>query len=348
MQSAMTALVAFMLATVLCTSAGAGQPDLSHWSAVVRQAKGQTVYWNAWGGSGNVNDYIAWTGRQMEKRYGIRVVDVKVADTADAVAKVVAEKAAGRDRNGSVDLVWINGENFVAMKKQGLLMSPGWATKLPNWKYVDTANPTVSTDFNEPTDGLESPWGEAKLVFFYDSAVTKASELPDNAKELLVWAKAHPGRFSYPAPPDFIGSSFVKQLLHELIDDRSKLDKPVDNATFESDVAPLFAYLDELRPYLWRQGRAYPRDYPEMRQKLADGELGIIFAFNPSEASAAIELGAVARYRAFVHIFRRHPRQHPFRSRSLQRQGQGGRARSREFPDFSRSAAAQAEPGILG
>ena len=258
---------------------------------MVDRARGETVYWNAWGGSGNVNAFIAWAGREMEKRYGVRVVDVKVADTADAVAKVVAEKAAGKDEGGSVDLVWINGENFVSMKRRGLLMTPGWATKLPNWKYVNTANPTVTTDFNEPTAGLESPWGGAKLVFFYDKARTEAGDLPDDARGLLAWAEAHPGRFSYPAPPDFTGTSFLKQVLFELIGDKSKLYRPVDEATFESDVAPLFDYLDRLRPFLWRKGRAYPKDYPAMRQKLADGELGIVFAFNPSEASAAIQAG---------------------------------------------------------
>ena len=291
MRSARTAFAAILFVCLLCAAALAGEPDLSDWNSVLRQARGETVYWNAWGGSDNVNSYIAWVARRMEERYGVEVVDVKLADTADAVAKVLAEKAAGRNENGSVDMVWINGENFAEMKRQGLLMTPGWAQKLPDWKYVDTANPTVVTDFNEPTDGLESPWGEAKLVFFYDSARTAASVLPDNAKQLLAWAKANPGRFSYPAPPDFIGSSFLKQVLYELIDDRSKLYRSVDDRTFESDVAPLFAWLDALRPYLWRQGRAYPKDYPAMKQKLADGELGIIFAFNPSEASAAIAAG---------------------------------------------------------
>jgi putative thiamine transport system substrate-binding protein len=37
---------------------------------------------------------------------------------------------------------------------------------------------------------------------------------------------------------------------------------------------PLFAYLDELTPAMWRQGRAYPQNYPAMVQMLADGELG--------------------------------------------------------------------------
>jgi len=271
------------------SSAIAADPDPSNWDAVLSEAQGQTVYWNAWGGSDSINSYIAWAGEQMQKRYGVKVVQVKLADTADAVAKVVAEKAAGRDEGGSVDLIWINGENFASMKKQGLLFSPGWAEKLPNWKYVDYENkPTIKVDFTIPTGGLESPWGMAKLVFFYDSANTPSDTVPHSASQLLEWAKAHPGRFSYPQPPDFIGSSFLKQVLSETVADPAILQKPVEEANFEQVTAPLFDYLDQLHQVMWRKGKAYPQNYPAMRQLLADGELDIIFAFNPAEASNAI------------------------------------------------------------
>ena len=83
------------------------------------QAKGQTVYFNAWGGSQNINDYIAWAGDELEKRYGVKVEHVKLDDTASAVATVVAEKTAGKDEEGRIDLIWINGENFASMKQQG-------------------------------------------------------------------------------------------------------------------------------------------------------------------------------------------------------------------------------------
>ncbi|HQE97017.1 MAG TPA: hypothetical protein PKY20_02370, partial [Methanothrix sp.] len=46
---------------------------------------------------------------------------VKLTDTAEAVTRVISEKAAGQDSGGSVDLIWINGPNFLAMKDQGLL-----------------------------------------------------------------------------------------------------------------------------------------------------------------------------------------------------------------------------------
>ena len=266
--------------------------DVNNWPAVLAEAKGETVYFNAWGGAENINSYISWVGEQVEKRYGVRLKQVKLDDTGKAVATVVAEKAAGKQKDGSVDLIWINGENFASMKTQALLKDKGWATALPNWSLVDTkANPVVATDFTIPTDGQESPWGLAKLVFFYDRAKTQTTALPKSAKDLLVWAKANPGRFSYPQPPDFIGSSFLKQVLAETIDDRSKLLKPVDEGRFQDDTKALFAYLDELNPVLWRKGKAFPRNYPDMKQKLADGELDIIFAFNPAEASSAIEKG---------------------------------------------------------
>lgn len=281
-----------LMAAISSYPAAAAGPQFSDWAAVEKAASGQTVYFNAWGGSENINAYLEWVGTEMQARYGVKVVQVKLEDTASAVAKVIAEKAAGKDEGGSVDLVWINGENFASMKKQALLLTPGWATALPNWRYVDVENqPTTITDFTEPTEGLESPWGGAKMVFFYDSARTDGSTLPDNAMQLLDWAKNNPGRFSYPAPPDFTGSSFLKQVLSEVIADPAKLSQPVSEESFERDVEPLFAYLDQLHTVAWRSGETFPQNYPDMKQKLADGELDIIFAFNPSEASAGIKAG---------------------------------------------------------
>jgi putative thiamine transport system substrate-binding protein len=272
-----------------CAVAQADDPDVKDWDAVLEAAKGQTVYWNAWGGSESINAYIGWVGETLQERHGVRLVHVKLDDTANAVSAVIGEKAAGKDTGGSIDLVWINGENFASMKRQGLLFEPGWASYLPNWRYVDAGNkPTITTDFTIPTDGLESPWGMAKLVFFYDSARTDKSVLPDSADELLEWAKANPGRFSYPQPPDFIGSSFLKQVLSEKVSDPAALLRETDAGTFAEVSKPLFDYLDELHPHLWRSAKAFPKDYPSMSQLLADGELDITFAFNPAEASSAI------------------------------------------------------------
>ncbi|MAW87013.1 MAG: ABC transporter substrate-binding protein [Phyllobacteriaceae bacterium] len=280
----------------------AADPDPKNWESVLEAARGQTVYWNAWGGSENINAYVEWAGEELRSRHGIDLVHVKLEDTATAVATVVAEKAAGKSEGGTVDLIWINGENFASMKNQELLFAPGWAESLPNWSLVDyETKPTITVDFTIPTDGLESPWGMAKLVFFHDSARTAPGTMPDNAHELLEWARANPGRFSYPQPPDFIGSSFLKQVLSEVVEDAAVLQKPVVEADFDKVARPLFDYLDELHPLMWRQARAFPKNYPAMKQMLADGEAEIIFAFNPAEASAAVSAGELPdTVRSFV------------------------------------------------
>lgn len=285
-------MILLLLAFGAAGAANAGSPDPANWESVLEEANGQTVYWNAWGGAENVNAYIEWVGEEVQRRFGVEVVHVKLDDTALAVSRVLTEKAAGRTEKGSVDLIWINGENFAAMKRESLLLTPGWAEKLPNWQYVDVAGkPTVRVDFTVPVEGLEAPWGMAKLVFFHDTARTDPASMPRDAKGLLAWAKVNPGRFTYPQPPDFTGSSFLKQVLTDLAEDPDALAKEPDEAIFEKVSAPLFDYLDELHPQLWRGARAFPPNYAAMKQLLADGEVEIIFAFNPSEASNAIANG---------------------------------------------------------
>lgn len=271
----------------------------SDWDKVLAEARGQTVYWHAWGGDPKINAFIDWVGDQALDRHGVRLEQVKLADTTDAVARVLAEKQAGRTTGGAVDLIWINGENFAAMKARGVLSAP-FAESLPNWRLVDVVGkPAVITDFTEPTEGLESPWAMARLVFEHDSA--RLPDPPRTLAGLLDWIKANPGRFTYPQPPDYLGTTFLKQVLHGLTPDPSVLQEPVDPASYEAVTAPLWAWLDEAAPNLWREGRAFPRNEPAMAQLLADGEVAISFAFNPGRASAAIAAGELpATVRTFV------------------------------------------------
>ncbi len=284
---------------LLCATAGlvasfallpmaiAAEPDVKNWASVEAEAKGQTVYWHAWGGGDRINDYIAWAGKEVKKRYGVTVQHVKISDTANVVSQVIAEKAAGKLEGGTVDLVWINGENFSSMKEKGLLLPISWAPSLPNYAHADiNGKPTLTTDFTVPTDGLESPWGMAQLSFYYDSAITKT--LPKSAAELLDWAKANPGRFAYPKPPDFIGSTFLKQLALELAPDVSKLSLEANDDIYQPVADKLFAYLDQLHPSLWRKAKAFPENVSSLKNLLADGEIEIAFTFNPGSASSAI------------------------------------------------------------
>ena len=87
-------LVAFALLGVAL--AGPARAADSQWSEILARARGQTVFWNAWAGDDRTNAFIAWVGGEVQKRYGITIDHVKLKDTAEAVTRVVAEKAAGR------------------------------------------------------------------------------------------------------------------------------------------------------------------------------------------------------------------------------------------------------------
>lgn len=259
------------------------------WAAIVAEAKGQTVYFNAWGGSAQANAYIAWVADEVAKRYGITLEQVKVADIAETVRRVRDEVKAGSP--GSVDLMWINGENFRAMKEEQLLYGP-FAEDLPNFALVDVdGKPTVLVDFAEGTEGLESPWGMAQLTFFADGA--KLDTPPKSMLELLDLARDEPGRFSYPAPPDFHGTTFLKQALAETIAERAMLPLFVDKAEFTEAAQPLFDFLDELHPYLWRAGKQFPPSQAQVTQMLADGELLMSLSFNPNEAANLVASGTL-------------------------------------------------------
>jgi len=263
--------------------------DLADWPAVLEQAQGQTVYWHAWGGDPRINAFIEQVGAELSARHGVILEHVRLADTADAVTRVVSERAAGRDTGGAVDVIWINGANFASMKEQGLLFGP-FAYDLPNWSLVDTdANPAIEIDFTLPVEGYGSPWAMFQMVFEYDSATV--SEPPRSLDTLRAWIAENPGRFTYPQPPDFLGTSFLKQALYGVLDDPSVLLGPTDAVEYDTVTAPLWAFLDEITPNLWRAGRAYPANEPALGQLLADGEVDIGFSFNPGRASAAIADG---------------------------------------------------------
>jgi putative thiamine transport system substrate-binding protein len=276
---AAAAAAPFTLATHAQTA-----PDA--WAKIEAAAKGQTVYMNAWAGSERINAYLQWATTELAQRWSVKLEHVKISDTAEAVKRVRAEKSAGRSSDGTVDLVWINGENFLAMKKEGLLFGP-WSEQLPSYGAVDTSGkPTTRIDFSEPVEGMEAPWGMAQLTFYADS--TRVPTPPTSAAELLDWVKKNPGRFTYPKPPAFHGTTFVKQVMIETVADRKPFYVPYSADAFAAATAPLWAALDALHPHLWKQGKQFPASNTVMRQMLADGELAISLTFNPNEVANEI------------------------------------------------------------
>ncbi|MBW3608501.1 MAG: extracellular solute-binding protein, partial [Actinobacteria bacterium] len=174
--------------------------------------------------------------------------------------RVIAEQRAGRD-DGAVDLVWVNGVNF-ALGKQADAWLTGWAQDLPRADLLDPEDQTLTTDFGVPVDGQELPWSRAAFVFAFNPE--RIAEPPRTFEQLLGFARQNPGRFTYPAPPDFTGSAFVRQAVASLGEDRA------------------LAVLEELKPQQWRKGEAFPRSEAELNQLFGDGQVDIAMSYDPA------------------------------------------------------------------
>lgn len=242
----------------------------SGFAAVREQARGQTVRWWMYGGDDRLNAYVDDVVTPAAARLGVRVRRVPITDTAAAVQRVVAERRAGRTSGGGVDLIWINGENFAAGKAAGLWLKD-WATALPNARFLDRSDPTITRDFQVPVDGQESPWSRAAFVYAADAA--KVPDPPAGFDALLAYAKAHPGRVTYPAPPDFTGSAFVRQVVAA---------KGEDGA---------FAYLRALKPYLYEQGRTYPKSEDELDRLFGDGKVDFAMSYDAAFVRGQVRKG---------------------------------------------------------
>lgn len=265
------------------------ESTMTFWEDKLIQARGQEVNFYMWGGSDLINNWITgYVAPAVQEQYGITLNLVPVTDATEYINKILGEKQAGQDENGTVDLVWVNGENFRTMR-QGELLLGYWTGELPNMAYVNTADPSVANDFGFPVDEHESPYGKAQFVMIYDSA--RIAEPPKTIGALVEWIKANPGLFTYPAPPDFTGSAFVRHVCYEAVGGYEKLLGEFDQAVFDAELPACWELLNEIEPFLWREGQTYPESHTRQQELFANGEVWFDMAYNPAEASSLIENG---------------------------------------------------------
>ena len=294
----MRKLLALLLAfTLLFSFNGCGQEqsgtqklDLSsaEWDEIVEAARGTTVTFYGWGGDENRNNWLNTTVADYVKEHYDIALEVVGMDINDILSKLSGEKQAGSE-TGSIDMIWINGENFYSAKDNGLLYGP-FTGQLPNMEaYIDLEDPETLNDFCMPIEGYEAPYAKAQMVFFNDSAVTP--EAPASAEELLEFCKKYPGKVTYPALPDFTGSAFVRNIIYELCGWEQFQDMEADYDTVKAAIEPALDYLRELNPYLWNEGKTFPESSTTVDAMFADGELVMDMSYGPFSVATGIAEG---------------------------------------------------------
>jgi putative spermidine/putrescine transport system substrate-binding protein len=283
----LTAALALLVACGAPPAPAAPAVDPADWDAVLAQARGQTLDWYLYGGDDSVNAHVDGYVTEQLAALGITLNPVRITDTADAVNKVLGEQQAGRTTDGTVDAIWINGENFATGKQAGLWYC-GWPQALPNARYVDFADPNVANDFGTPVDGCEGAWQQASSALVYDSARLGPADVA-SLTALEAWARANPGRFTYPAPPDFTGSMVVRTFLYDT--ESGPLTGPFDAAAFEPAARRVTDRLQALEPALWRGGATYPTSQEAVEQLYATGEVSAFYTYGPGTVGTRVADG---------------------------------------------------------
>jgi putative spermidine/putrescine transport system substrate-binding protein len=280
-----------VLAATACSKPKAtltpAQFEAMPWDEVVAKARGSEVAFAMWTGDEDRNRYFrSKVASDLQNKFGIKLRIVPLADTADAVNKLLNEKGAGKTAGGSIDMIWINGENFRTAKQGNILWGP-FSWRLPNIRLYDDA--VRKRDFGTPIDGLEAPWQKSQFVMAYDSVRTP--EPPKSIEALRQWIKAHPGRFTYIAPPDFTGSVFIRHILVHLGGRDPGFWSGFDEKLYQRASAAAIAYLNGIKPYLWRRGETYPSTGKELNRLFANNEVDFAMSYGPSFASVKIAKG---------------------------------------------------------
>ena len=255
---------------------------------ILEDAKGTTVSFYGYGGDQKINAWIDnYLTESVKKDYDITVE--RVGMNIDEVLNIMLNEKQLNVEDGTVDVVWINGENFFTAMKNDLLFGP-FTEKLPNFNtYIDKESPDVQFDFGYPVNGYEAPYGKAQVVMIYNS--DHIDETPVDHKELLELAKANPGKITYPAPPDFTGSAFVRNIISDIVGYEQFMDMEADEDVVREAIAPAIEYFKELKPYLWKEGVTYPGESALLDNMFADGEVWMAVSYNPNSASGKIETG---------------------------------------------------------
>lgn len=258
------------------------------WEAILKDAKGTTVNFYGWGGSETTNKWIdGYLTKSLKDQYDITLKRVPM-NIEDILNKLLGDKQAN-NKNGTIDVVWINGENFYTAKQAGILFGP-FAEKLPNFnKYINKDSVEVKSDFGYPVEGYEVPYGKAQFVMIHNG--NKVSKTPSSTEELLKFAKENPGKFTYPAPPDFTGSAFVRNVIYDIVGYDKIASAKADKESVEKIIQPAMDYLKQLKPYLWNNGKTYPATIAQLDNMYADNQLLMSMTYSPNSIPGKVKSG---------------------------------------------------------
>ena len=264
----------------------------SNYDEILEKAKGTTVNFYGYGGNEVMNKWFdTYVVDQMKEKYDITVKRVGM-NIDEILNQLLSDKQADNNK-GSIDVVWINGENFKTAKESNLLLG-SFVEKLPNFNdYVDVTSEDITVDFGTNVDGLEAPWGKAQFALAVNS--DKVSQAINDTKSLKEVIMSNPGKFTYPALPDFTGSAFVRNVIYDIVGYENVANLPEDKEEVRKAIQPAMDYLNEIKPYLWNEGKTYPSTTSQLDNMYSDNEVYFTMTYSPNSLQGRMDSGELSK-----------------------------------------------------
>lgn len=268
------------------------------WEAILSQAKGSTVNLMMWQGDPLINHYMQnYVAPNLRGKYDIKL-NIS-SGQGNAIVQLLMAELQAQKQSSEIDLMWINGETFYQLRQIDGLFGP-FTNQLPNAQYIDFQNPFIGTDFQQPVNGYECPWGNVQMTIIYNGE--KVPNPPMNRAELAAFVKANPGKFTF--DNQFTGLTFLKALLIDIAGGKQALNGAFDETKYAKYSTELWQYLKEIKPYLWKEGKTFPEGVAQMHQLFANGELWFTMSNNDAEVDNKVLEGLFpATARAYVPDF---------------------------------------------
>ncbi len=257
----------------------------STWQEVVNSGSGNDVSIFMWGGNDSVNLYFdEFVASNVKDLYNINLTRVPM-NAPDFVAKVINEKKNNIEE-GTIDILWINAENFRALKTIDAFYGPFTQLLDNQKKYYDPDLGDLHYDSGVAIEGTEAILGSAQLVFTYDEE--RLQNPPKTYAEILEYAKENPGKITYPNPiQDFVGAAFMRNAYFELTD--ADFTKEYTYDEFVSLSEPVITYFKEIHPYMWNEGEAFPASIAQQDDMFRNGAIDILYGFEVYRTAGLIE-----------------------------------------------------------
>ena len=277
------------------------------WDDVKARAKEEgKMNFYYWGGSDTINVWVDSVVTPALAEEGVTLNPVRITGTKDAVDLVLAEINAGKGvGEGSVDAIWLNGENFYTMSQQNALFG-SFAQKVPNsanfdWNEDDPRSLLNLRDFGVVTNSQEIPWSGQQYVCSVNRQYVSADDTPSTFEELKTYLEANPGKFTYVKPPHYVGNTFVQSVMYAFNPDGNgaiPFQKSIEELGAEELarlIKPGMEYLKSIEPMLLgaQGGKArYPEDIAALDGLFLNGEVYFDCKFGLYAVHTGLQTGA--------------------------------------------------------